>query len=380
MLRLLLLLTLPVLSLSMTGDVAPSPALRDQVIAAYASTAASSYREAADTARVLLDRVKALVAAPDEATLAAAREAWCAARRPYEATEVYRYGDGPIDRKRGGVENFVNAWPVDENYIEPAERPARTGIIADRSRYPVLARAVLREHNQRGGETNVCTGWHAIEFMLWGRDTSETGPGDRPASDFVSGTTPHAERRREYLLEITTMLHEDLQGVAAAWQPGPGSHREKFVSDPARALRAMFIGPALLTGFEMAGERLAVALESHDQEEEHSCFSDTTDADFKSDMRGVVTVLRGVEKMTGLIDLVRSVDAAQAAALEKALDETVVAVNAMPHPFDASIRAPDTSPQHAAMVSAMHALERLSEQVSASARALGVMLPTQPQG
>jgi putative iron-regulated protein len=238
---------------------------------------------------------------------------------------------------------------------------------------------VLREHNQRGGETNVCTGWHAIEFMLWGRDTSDTGPGCRPASDFIDGT-PNADRRREFLLEITTLLCEDLAKVSDAWKPGTDNHRARFVANQPRALRAMFIGPALLASYEMAGERLSVALETRDQEEEPSCFSDTTDADFKADLGGIEHVLRGTNGQPGLIALVRTRDAAQADALAAALDGAVVAVQAMPHPFDAAIRASDETAQRKSMVAVQRALERLGTQVSASARTLDIQLPTEPHG
>ena len=31
--------------------------------------------------------------------------------------------------------------------------------------------------NEKGGETNISTGWHAIEFLLWGQDNNAGGPG-----------------------------------------------------------------------------------------------------------------------------------------------------------------------------------------------------------
>jgi putative iron-regulated protein len=365
--------------------VAPSArpagdALRAQAIRFYVEGALARSREAVDASQLLVKAVKALCESPSESTLRDARLVWCAARKSYGRTEVYRFGDGPIDRRRDGVETFVNAWPVDENYIEPADPQAATGIIRDRVRYPVLARAVVREHNQRGGETHVSTGWHAIEFMLWGRDADAAGPGARPASDFVDGAAPNADRRREYLLEITTLLHEDLQRVARAWESGPTSHAAALEASPQRALRAMCIGPALLAGFEMAGERLAVPLETRDQEEEHSCFSDSTDDDFKANIEGIALVLRGPDGGPGLIDLVRASDAVRADALASALQSAEVAVAAMPHPFDASIREPDEGPRRQAMRAAMLALERLGEQASLSAGALGIRLPTEPQG
>lgn len=372
------------LLLMMGADSGSANALRDRVMIAYANGALQNYERAEKSARAMLRSVQAFCAAPDEALLAQARTAWIAARADYGRTEVYRFADGPIDTRRGGVETFVNAWPVDENYIEGAPSGSsagnRSGIIADRARYPLLVRVVLREHNQRGGETHVCTGWHAIEFMLWGRDESDEGPGSRPASDFIDGKSPDADRRREYLLEICQLLCEDLARVTNAWRDIPDAHRQRFLSGGDASLRAMFIGPALLSGFEMSGERLAVALETRDQEEEHSCFSDTTDGDFQANIAGIAFVLRGPSPGSGLIDLVGEVDGARAKELADALTAAERAVAAIARPFDAAIRAPDGSPKRAALEAAMRSLERLSEQVALGARSLRVQLPLEPQG
>lgn len=366
------------LAVLLSAAMPPDDALLHAVMHAHAGRAASAYAEALRSARGLLERVRAFCDAPDEARLAEARAAWSRARLDYGRTEVFRFGDGPIDARRGGVETFVNAWPVDESYIE-GPPGAGKGVVGDRARYPVLARAALRQLNQRGGETNVCTGWHAIEFMLWGPDTSETGPGARPATDFADGCSPDADRRREFLREITELLCEDLARVADAWKPGVGTYRARFLAEPTAAARRMFAGPALLAGFEMSGERLAVAIETRDQEEEHSCFSDTTDADFRSNMRGIGSALRG-NGADGLIALVRAADPAKAAALERTLDDAERAVDAIPSPFDAAIRAPDGTPCREALARALDALERLGEQLAESSRAIGAAVPTEPLG
>ena len=357
----------------------------------YAELVSAEYADTLRAAESMRAAIRAFCEAPTDAGLARARESWIAARDAYGRTEAFRFGNGPIDTRRGGVETFVNAWPVDEAYIEPADAEARTGIIRDSARYPALGRAILRLHNQRGGETNVCTGWHAIEFLLWGVDLSDEGPGARSIGDFIDATSPYAARRREFLLEITDMLCEDLAKLDRAWaaadsaaadsdrgagSPGnPGGHRARFVVDP-RAMRAILIGPALLAGFEMSGERLAVALETRDQEEEHSCFSDTTDRDFKANIRGITLVVRH----SGAIEVVRARDAARAQSLAAALDAAITAVEAMPAPFDRAMRAADDDPARGRLVVAMEALEVLGDELDAAARLLGYELPAEPQG
>ena len=347
-------------------------------IRAYAMLVESEYRASLAAAEEMRAAIRAFCGTPSDESLARARETWIAAREIYGRTEAFRFGNGPIDSTRGGNETFLNAWPVDESYIEPADANAATGIIRDAAKYPALGRAILRLHNQRGGETNVCTGWHAIEFMLWGRDLSETGPGARPAADFADGGSPHAERRREFLLEITDLLCEDLERLAKAWAPDAQNHRARFERD-AKAMKAILVGPALLAGFEMSGERLAVALETRDQEEEHSCFSDTTDRDFKANMRGIAQVLR-VGDANSPIEVVRAKDAAAADALAAALASAESAVAAIPAPFDASIRKPDGSAERERLARALEAVESLGEAVTRAAKALGYELPTEPQG
>jgi len=353
--------------------------LRDSVVRGYAAYVFDQYAQS----RVAADRMKAAVnafcASPTEEGLARARENWIDGRRIYGRTEVFRFGDGPIDSMRGGTETLINAWPVDEAYLDAVPGAAAPGIIANPAKYPVIAGIILRQLNQRGGETNVCTGWHAIEFLLWGQDFSETGPGARPASDFMDGQAEFAERRRDFLRETTGMLCQDLVRLEEAWKPDADNHRRRFVADPDKALRSILTGVALLTGFEMSGERLAVPYETRDQEEEHSCFSDTTHIDFLANIEGVAAVLRG-HQAPGVIDLVRAKDPAQGQRLAEATDAAVAAVQAMPVPFDAGIRAADETPERRNLLAAIEALEALGEQVSSSARLFGYFLPTEPQG
>ncbi len=353
--------------------------LRDAVVRGYAAYVFEQYA----ASRVAADRMRAAVNAfcsrPTEEGLARARENWIDARRIYGRTEVFRFGDGPIDSMRGGTETLINAWPVDEAYIDAVPGALAPGIISNPTKYPVIAGVILRQLNQRGGETNVCTGWHAIEFLLWGQDLSDNSPGARPASDFIDGQAEFAERRRDFLRETTEMLCQDLVRLENAWKPEADNHRARFVADPAKALRSILAGVGLLTGFEMSGERLAVPYETRDQEEEHSCFSDTTHVDFIANIEGVAAALRGSDA-PGVIDLVRAKDPALASRLADATTAAVAAVEAMPVPFDSGIRAADGSPERKNLLAAIEALEALSEQVSSSARLFGYFLPTEPQG
>ena len=127
-----------------------------------------------------------------------------------------------------------------------------------------------------------------------GPGLSADGPGARPASDYVAGT-PANDRRRTILRLVT----EQLVAIFQVWRrPGrwtePTAIAAKFKGLPPReAMGRMMNGMAILAGFEFMSERLAVALDSGDQEDEHSCFSDTTHQDFVYDLQGIKNVWTG---------------------------------------------------------------------------------------
>lgn len=340
----------------------------------YAHSSAQHYAKAAEDAAALRRAIDRLCDAPSDTTLRAAREAWLAGRSSYGETEALRFASGPIDARRGGVETFVNAWPVDESYIEPPGARGR-GLVGDRARHPTLAPAALRALNQHGGETNVCTGFHAIEFMLWGHPADEQSAGARSAADFTDGAAD-ADRRREYLRSIAQMLADDLGTVATAWQPGM-PHRTAQETHPDAALRSMLVGTALLSAFEMGGERLAVAIETRDRHEQTSCFSNSSDEDLRANLRGIARILGG-DGCPGAIAVIRARDAAAADAMEAALAAATVAAKALPANIARAIRQPPDSPEHARLVAAMESFERLGASITAGARVMGLTLPTEP--
>src|SRR5690349_9448821 len=123
------------------------------VVSSYAVRAYAKYTDALNGALKIQQAVDKLVAAPSEANLKNAREVWTEARKSYSETEVYRFYGGPIDAD-GGPEGYINAWPLDEQYVD--------NIIADKNKYPVINDKVLRDANEKEGDKNISTGYHAI--------------------------------------------------------------------------------------------------------------------------------------------------------------------------------------------------------------------------
>ena len=307
---------------------------------------ASSYKKAADDAKTLAAAVDAFLAAPSDDTLKAARKAWVEARPAYLKTETFRFYDGPIEE----VEGAINAWPMNEAYIDYVEGKADAGLINDASFKVGLDD--IEKSNQSKDEADVTTGWHAIEFLLWGQDLSADGPGNRPYTDYVAGTGNN-DRRREYLKLVTDDLAHKLDELEGAWQlQNALGYAKKLKAMPEReVIGRMVNGMAILAGFEFMSERLAVALDSGDQEDEHSCFSDTTKQDFVYDLAGIKQVWTGDNEggeRAGLNDLVRSQDAALADRVDGLLADAETKVAALGDPWDQVLAAPKDSPERKA--------------------------------
>jgi putative iron-regulated protein len=311
----------------------------------YATIVATNYAEVQGAAVELREAIASLVADPSEATLAAARIAWLDARESYGQSEAFRFYDGPIDAPGTGPEGQLNAWPMDEAYVDYVEGMPDAGIINDPDGYPIIDTQLLSELNEQGGETNIATGYHAIEFLLWGQDTSADGPGDRPWTDYDTsgaGTAANQDRRGVYLLAAADLLVADLDALVIAWDGASAdNYRAEFLSEaPDEQLRRILLGIGSLSGAELAGERIEVALETQDQEDEHSCFSDNTHRDIVADTLGIQNVVLGrygAIDGPGLYELVAARDQALADRLAADVQASVDAASAIPAPFDRAI-------------------------------------------
>ncbi|HWA74309.1 MAG TPA: imelysin family protein [Polyangiaceae bacterium] len=373
---------------------APPPLSEDQnalgvrALSNYAELAYATYDDATERAKLLLLEIDRLLEEPSAERLANARTAWSAARRPYQQSEVFRFCDGPIDR----VETQINTWPIDESYVEAGDPAAKPGIIEDARTYPLISPALLSKLNASEGETSISTGYHVIEFLLWGRDERSDGPGARPFSDYGSGRgkltalsdaqRTIATRRGQYLRAATELLISQLSEVRDAWAPGvAGNYRSQFLKLPlSEALGRAIKGMGSLSGPELSGERLTVPYETKDQENEHSCFSDTTQIDLADDALGIENVCLGRYQREGatalggpgLCDIIALRDATLAQRLKQEIAASVLAARRIPAPFDQAILGDDNAPGRKAIHSAIEALQRQTETLAKVAAAFDI--------
>lgn len=367
-----------------TGADAGLPEVAAEVTTHYAHIVHATYRDTAAQAADLQAKVEAFLAAPSEAGLEAARDAWRAAREPYLQSEVFRFYDGPIDNPIDGPEGQINAWPLDENYIDYVAGDDAAGIVNDPE--ATIDAEALMALNEAGGEANIATGYHAIEFLLWGQDHDPDGPGDRPYTDFVtdgSGTANNQARRAEYLRVTTALLAEQLAHVAEAWTPGAANYGAEFTAAaPEVGLERILTGMIVLSGFETGGERLQTSYDSGEQEDEHSCFSDNTHRDMVQDVRGIQNVWLGsYTKLdgtalsgVGVKDVVAAVDADLASTLDARIAESLALAEALQPPFDREI-AFDNTAGRARVLALIQSLRTQESLLQDAFRAFGLSVP-----
>ena len=345
---------LPLLVSLLGGTAVPvlaDPVDPAAVVATYADIALAGYEDSLTLAVALGKAVDALVAQPSPTTLAAARAAWIAARVPYQQTEAFRFGNPAVDEWEGKV----NAWPLDEgliDYVDPLlggndENPYAVVNVIANPQITVAGRTldaaqitpelIQSLHEIDGIEANVATGYHAIEFLLWGQDLNGTGPGAgvRPATDFdpANCTGGHCDRRIQYLQAATLLLISDLEDAVTMWSEG-GRARADVTADPQQGLVMAFTGIGSLSYGEQAGQRMKLGLMLHDPEEEHDCFSDNTFNSHFYDGLGMHNVYSGryvridgsVVEGPSLQDVVAGKDPALAAALLADMDATTIAL------------------------------------------------------
>ncbi|MDC0933897.1 imelysin family protein, partial [Arcobacteraceae bacterium] len=309
------------------------------MITAYANIAYANYNDALKDAKSLQMAIDTFVKNPNKMTMADAKAAWLISRESYGQTEIFRLANGPVDaedgwvaEKYGALEGQLNAWPLDENMIDytvNAKGMKTKGNIIDSKgsfnpggeesvavNVSEITVDALTSLNENGGDANVATGYHAIEFILWGQDQDYSNfmkdsitkgsmtAGQRPLSDFT--TSKNADRRKSYLEAASKKIVNDLTVIASAWEKGDNTnYRAALLGDNVDsaknitledAQKDIFAGMGVFIKSELANERIAVAVLTPSEEDEHSCFSDNTHRDITTNYQGFKNILMGTYK------------------------------------------------------------------------------------
>ncbi len=356
-----------------------------QVVLNYANIVHASYVDSLNLAKNMQETINAFMESPSAESLEKAKQSWIDSRFPYLQTEVYRFYGGPIDDE-DGPEGLLNAWPMDESYVDYVKGSPKSGIINNPADYPEITQELLLSLNEKEGEENISCGYHAIEFLLWGQDFNSDGPGNRPFTDYT--TAANAERRKEFLKVTVNLLIENLQSLVDDWAPDQTNYRNDFVnSQPKESFQKILMGMTLLAGFELAGERILVAYESKAQEDEHSCFSDTTHNDSIYDIVGIKNVWTGrytradgsIIEGPGIRNFALRIDADLSEKIDNSLKLALKTSMEIPKPFDQAILAEKGSDTSNSIISLVEELENTADSFVAMAKKSGVEVSREPE-
>ncbi|HVG49313.1 MAG TPA: imelysin family protein [Rubellimicrobium sp.] len=343
--------------LALIAAVPATAATPAEAVATYSDMAEATYGDSLAAAETLHAAIEAFLAAPSPEGLATAKQAWIAARAPYQQTEVFRFGNPVVDDWEGKV----NSWPLDEGLIDYVDvsyggatdenelaalnvigNPEITisGQTVDAS---VITPALISDTLDQadGVESNVARGYHAIEFLLWGQDLNGHAPGagNRAWTDYAARadcTNGNCDRRADYLRAASQLLVDDLGWMTKQWADG-GAARAAVAQDLELGLGAMLKGMGSLSYGELAGERMRLGLMLNDPEEEQDCFSDNTHNSHYYDALGIQNVYLGrylrIDGTTvagpSLQDLVADADPALDAEIAAKLGASVAALGAI---------------------------------------------------
>jgi putative iron-regulated protein len=353
---------------------------KKQVVANYADIAYANYKQAYDDAVVLETAINTFTNTPNQINFDTAKSKWKQSRESYGTTEAFRFANGPIDDDKG-PESLMNAWPLDENYIDYVDGASASGIINDPLLFPTIDKAFLETENENGGEKNISVGYHAIEFLLWGQDLtapSEKKAGLRPYTDYVvGGTAAFQIRRATYLKVCADLLTDNLDYMVNQWKVD-GPYRKTFLAlSDDQAIKNIYLGITTLVSAELPVERMYVALGNADQEDEHSCFSDNTHRDIALNLQGVINVYQGkygIIDGPSLEDLVMQANVAVYNDTNVAVNASLTKVAAIQTPFDLAISGGIDSVEGAKVNVAVVALKNLGANLLAGAVKIGIIV------
>lgn len=307
----------------------------NSLLTTYANIATANYTDTLNNAKILKEKLKDFTNNPTMILMENAKAAWLNARESYGQTEAFRLSNGPIDAEEGwhtsygAPEGQLNAWPLDENMIDYTTnakgRKTSGNIIDTKGMFnpggenptavdvSTITSSTLAALNENGGDANVATGYHAIEFLLWGQDQDYANfikdgvtngalvAGQRSLADYT--TDANADRRKQYLNAAASLIVADLESMVSAWADddstnykaallGKNADATKNI-DTKVALKQIFSGLGVFIKSELANERIAVAVLTPSEEDEHSCFSDNTHRDITQNFQGFKNLLFG---------------------------------------------------------------------------------------
>ena len=225
-----------------TQPLTPSPFPTNDAIKAFIVQANSNANASINTAIALQQASENFLKNPNNTTLKALKSSWQISHQQYLRTIIYQSVSKNYRRSRFQID----AWPIEAGYLDYLKEYPNTGIVNDLTL--VISEEAITEQHGFSSEFDVCKGFHAIEFLIWGEGPDPNSVGNRSAKDFLPMTSLTQQqqenqlqlkdlannRRRELLRLLVNLLIKDLSELEANWQSS-GSYSQQLVSLPPRA-------------------------------------------------------------------------------------------------------------------------------------------------
>lgn len=274
-----------------------------------------TYEDLKDKSALLQQATLQLEETPNEANLSAAKNAWIAARSPWEQSEGFLFG--PVDQQ--GIDPSIDSWPVnviDLNNVLSSPNPLTEDYLANQEGY--------------------LKGFHTIEFLLWGAD------GNKQIGDFTA-------REFEYLKSSSANLATDTNKLYNLWAisggkfilnlTNAGSGSQVYISQKSAfvELTNKIIGIA----DEVANGKINDPFSQNDISLEESSFSANSKTDFIDNIKSIQNIYLGTfannGNGSGISSIVAPRNATLDAKIKAQIIDAIMAIQTIEGTFTAAV-------------------------------------------
>ncbi|MDB4711428.1 hypothetical protein OAF35_02035 [Verrucomicrobiales bacterium] len=345
----------------------------------YSNIAEAASRSALSKGMALKVAISAFVKDPNKERHLLAKVSWMEARLPFLQSGFSHViaESGKVNRD---ISNRLNGWPIDPGHIDYTSLIAGGNIISSKEKYPAITSEFLRSMNLKAGQSDFTTGYHVIEFLLWGEDLDKSSSGKRSFKDYDTNNSELAKRRADYLVACCDLLIQDLENLVSEWDPESKNNlRSRLESMPSDQAITKILGAVSFLAEGLAKSQIGSIISKGSVFKEQSTFSDTTHFDFLHTVAGISNLAAGAYvgldgKLQvlglGLIGLAEQIPNSPADKIRSLINNAMKSAQAFKGPFDVfNQEGENLSPSEEATVT----LKALSESLHAFAKEINTL-------
>jgi putative iron-regulated protein len=309
----------------------------------YSNIAEAASRSALSQGVALKEAVSAFVKDPKAETHLLAKVSWMRARLPF-LQSGFSHVIAESGKVGSDISNRLNGWPIDLGHIDYTCLMAGGNIISSKEKYPTITSELLRSMNLKAGESDFTTGYHVIEFLLWGEDLDKESSGKRSFKDYDKNNSELAKRRADYLLTCCDLLIQDLEDLVSEWDTESKNNlRSSLESMPSDQAIIKILGMVSFLADDLAKSQIGSIISKSATFKEQSTFSDTTHFDFLHTVAGISNLAAGAYvgldgKLQvlglGLIGLAEQIPNSRADKIRSLINNAMKSAQAFKGPFD----------------------------------------------